>query len=591
MTSFAKPVLLAAAATMLMGIAPAAPPPSPQLLELLDPTRTMRSLCGSKAAGSALRQRLQFAAAYQAQQAGAGGAVPLLAGLGGTSFKITAADPMAQRYFDQGLMLAYGFNHHGAIAAFREAQRRDPGCAMCFWGEALAYGPNINAPMDAASLAPTMTALRRATALKAAATPVEQALIEALGARYSDTKTADRAALDMAYAEAMLKVAARFPEHDDAAILAAEAVMDTSPWNYWEADGRTPKGRIGEAVTLIERVMARNPQHAQAAHVYIHLVEASDAKRAEAAADRLAKPLAPAAGHLVHMPSHIYYVLGRFDDSIRVNVAAVRADEAWLKASDDKGIYRYGYYPHNVHFLVASAQMLGDMKTAIAEAQRLRALLDPDVSVAIAWIQAIDAAPYQAYAQFAAPAEILALPTPDPRLPFVTAMRHYARAVAYAQQRDDARAGAEIAAIAKLRTTANFANEVAQGMPAPDLMQIAEHVAQGRLAYAHGRYAEAARHYRNAIAVEDKLPYMEPPWWYYPVRQSLGAALYRAGDREGARQAFLDALARSPDNGWVLYGLATTQQAMGDTQAAAASTAALDRRWRGDRAWLSIDRL
>ncbi|RJF93483.1 tetratricopeptide repeat protein [Sphingomonas cavernae] len=591
MISFAKPILLAVAATALMGVAPA-PPPSPQLLELLDPTRTMRNLCGSsREAGKILRQRLQFAAAWQAQQAGSGGAMPLLTGLGGTHFTITTRDPMAQRYFDQGLMLAYGFNHHGAIGAFRAAQRRDPQCAMCFWGEALAYGPNINAPMDAASLVPTMTALRRATALQAGATPVEQALIDALGARYSVAKAADRAELDMAYADAMLKVAARFPEHDDAAILAAEAVMDTSPWNYWEADGRTPKGKIGEAVTLIERVMARNPAHAQAAHVYIHLVEASDAKRAEAAADRLARPLVPAAGHLVHMPSHIYYVLGRFDDSIRVNIDAVRADEAWLKASGDKGIYRYGYYPHNVHFLVTSAQMLGDMKTAITEARRLRALLDPDVSASIAWIQAIDAAPYQAYAQFAAPEEILALPAPDPRLPYVTAMRHYARAVAYAQQRDDARANAEIAAIGKLRTTNDFAGEIAQGMPAPDLLQLAELVAQGRLSYAHGRYAEAAKHYRDAIAVEDKLTYMEPPWWYYPVHQSLGAALLRAGDREGARQAFMTALAKSPDNAWALYGLMTAQQALGQTTEAAATRAAHLRRWRGHDGWLSIDRL
>ncbi|HEY0595507.1 tetratricopeptide repeat protein, partial [Sphingopyxis sp.] len=409
--------------------------------------------------------------------------------------------------------------------------------------------------------------------------------------RYSSDPAADRAKLDGTYADAMLKVAARFPTQDDIAILAAEAVMDTHPWDYWETDGRTPKGKSGEAVTLVERVMARNASHAQAAHLYIHLMEATDPGRALAAADRLSGPLVPAAGHLVHMPSHIYYRVGRFADSVRVNVDAARADEAWLKASGDTGMYRYGYYPHNVHFIVASAQMAGDMKTAIGEAERLGRLLNTDVSASIAWIQPINAATYLAHAQFARPAEILALPAPDARLPYVAGMRHYARAVAYAQQRDDKRANAEISAIARIRTTADFKPMTDQLMPAPDLLRLAEAVARGRLAYAHRRYAEAARHYREAIAIEDAIPYIEPPYWYYPVRQSLGAALYRAGDFDGARQAFLDALARSPDNGWALYGLATTQRALGDRTAAAASNAALDRAWRGDRRWLSLDRL
>jgi tetratricopeptide (TPR) repeat protein len=396
----------------------------------------------------------------------------------------------------------------------------------------------------------------------------------------------------MRYADRMLEIARRFPNDDNVALLAAEAVMDTRPWDYWEADGKTPKGKIGEAVRLVETVLARSPDHPQAAHLYIHLMESTaNPARAEAAADRLARPLVPAAGHLVHMPAHIYYRVGRFADSIRANVAAARADEAYLASSKEAGLYRYGYYPHNVHFIVASAQMAGDMKTAIAEAQKLGTILNTDISAAMPWVQPVDAAPYLAYAQFAAPGEILALPAPDARLPYVTAMWHYARAVAHAQRKDDAAVGREIAAIRKIRETTDFKPMVDQLVPAPDLLRLAEIVAEARLAYAHGRFEKAASLYGEAVKIEDGIRYMEPPFWYYPVRQSLGAALYRAGRLTDARAAFTAALAQSPNNGWALYGLAETHRALGDKPQAAAADAALARAWLGDRRWLTMDRL
>ena len=281
--------------------------------------------------------------------------------------------------------MSYGFNHAAAIAAFREAQRIDPGCAMCWWGEAFAYGPNINAPMDAAGAKAALQAAARAKQLSRGGSRAERALIDAIGRRYSPDPLADRAALDKAYAEAMLDAARRFPDHDEIAVLAAEAAMDTHPWDYWEADKRTPKGHLGEAVRLVETVLRRNPDHPQASHLYIHLMENSaDPRRAEAAADRLARPLVPGAGHLVHMPAHIYYRLGRYGDSIRANVAAARADEAYLRQSGDRGLYRYGYYPHNVHFIVTSAQMAGDLPTAVREARRLGNVLDPATAARVA---------------------------------------------------------------------------------------------------------------------------------------------------------------------------------------------------------------
>jgi tetratricopeptide (TPR) repeat protein len=339
-------------------------------------------------------------------------------------------------------------------------------------------------------------------------------------------------------------------------------------------------------------VLARNPDHPQAIHLYIHLLEASAMpEKAEASADRLARPLVPAAGHLVHMPGHLYYRVGRFGDAMRVNVAAARADEAYLRTVDDKGIYRFGYYPHNIHFIVTSAQMAGDKTTAIAEARRLQGVLGIDVAIAMPWVQVVWAAPFFAHAQFSSPAEILAQPAPDARLPYVTAMWRYSRAVAHAFRRDTPAFEAEIAELRRVRDTVDFGVMTAAGVPAGDLLSLAEHVARGRLAYANGRPAEAVRHYRAAVAIEDGIPYMEPPYWYYPVRQSLGAAQLADGDAVGARLTFVEALARSRGNGWALYGLAEAQRRLGERADRRATLAAFDRAWLGRKDGIALSRL
>ena len=565
----------------------------------LDPARLFGDLCGPGQTGGALIHSLLIASAVaaptsrtQAGQAPEGQArpIPLYPDLTGSRL-IATRDPRAQAYFSQGLMFAYGFNHAGAVRSFREAQTLDPECALCWWGEALALGPNINAPMDDRDRTAALAALDRAMALRTLGTPQEQALIEALARRYSDDPAADRAALDAAYADAMLAVAGRFPEDDDIAVLTAEAVMDTTPWNYWQADKRTPVGRSGEAVRLVETVLARDPDHVQAAHLYIHLMEAADPQRAETAADRLAVAPTTSAGHLVHMPGHIYVRRGRYADSIRLNVAAARADEAFIRDTGDESLVRYGYYPHNIHFIVASAQMAGDMDTALREARRLRTVLDPATSARIAWIQVIDAAPWQALAQFAAPRAILSAPAPDARLPYAVAMRRYARAVAYARLRDRPNFERELAALNRLKDSDAFTDMVAQGVPAPDLLTLAEAVARGRFATAQGRHREAAGHYRRAATIEASLPYQEPPYWYYPVNQSLGAALYQAGRPAEAAVAFRYALVQTPNNGWALYGLARSEAAQGHATEAAAAEQALKTAWLGDARWLRMDRL
>lgn len=557
----------------------------------LDPIRWAQSLCSSRSAVDLLKEHLRLASLIATPASAQTPSLFLYDDLSGPRMAVTTSSDKARRYFNQGLMLNYGFNHAGAVRSFREAQRLDPGCALCWWGEAVALGPNINAPMEDPDRKMALQALARAKALRAKVTPLEQGLIDAAAKRYSSDPKSDRAALDGAYADAMTDLAHRFADQDDVAVLAAEAIMDTTPWNYWQADKRTPVGRAGEAVRLVEMVLKRNINHPQANHLYIHLMENSaNPRRAEAAADRLA-PLAPHAGHLVHMPAHIYQLVGRHADSIRTNVAAARADEVFIKNTNDHSLVRYGYYPHNIHFIVTSAQMVGDMKTAIAEAGRLRSILDPATSARIGWIQAIDAAPFLAMAQFASPDAILAMPEPDARLPYAAAMRHYARAVAFAQRRDGAAVAREIAAMEALRKSPRMADLASQGVPVPDLIALAHAVAEGRLAFANERYAEAADHYRAAIAIEDKIPYQEPSYWYYPVNQSLGAALLRAGKPDEASLAFQAALVQTPLNGWALYGLAQSEQARGALGEAAAARKALDRVWLGDKTWLNLSRL
>ena len=578
---------LALASTTLMAVTPQETY-SAQQLALLDPTVRMASLCTGKGGPQSMRARLALAAAVV--QAAPLPSVPLHDDLGKVHFPITTANPLAQRYFDQGLSYAYGFNHAAAIASFRAGQAADPNCAMCYWGEAMAHGPNINAPMDPATNARSVALASYANWLAAKATEPEQALTGAMLKRYSVDPKADRATLDAAYADAMLAAARAHPDNDDIAVLAAESAMDTLPWNYWTPD-KSPQPRLGEAVQLIETVYARNADHPQAAHLYIHLMEnGPNPQKAEAAADRL-YPLAPGAGHLVHMPAHIYYRLGRWKDSMRVNIDAARADEAYIKASGDRGLVRYGYYPHNVHFLVTSAQMAGDMKTAIVEARRLSQILDPETSAQIAWIQAINAAPYFAASQFAAPGQVLAMKEPDKRLPYVAAMRHYARATAYANLHNRLSFDREVAAMAKIRGSDGLKPMIDQGVPATDLILLAETVARARFASSSGRLNDAIKLYRDAIEVEARIPYMEPPFWYYPVHQSLGAALYRAGKYQEAQEAFTAALARYPNNGWALYGLAASERALGRKPFAAAAQAALNRAWMGDPRWLRMDRL
>lgn len=558
------------------------------------PAHLLAAVCGKPASEdmAGFERRLQLAKASQDQTAAYGAATPpLFENLGDDSFPVTTNSDKAQAYFDQGLRLAYAFNHPEALRAFRYAEQLDPGCAMCAWGQAYVLGPNLNAPMDPAAIGQAREATDRAMATRAATGPREQALIEALDARYASDPDHDRAVLNQAYAVSMAQVAATYADNPTVQSLYADALMNISPWDYWEQDGKTLKPAVADLVRTLETALAVEPRHPYAIHLYIHAVEASKTpERAEPYADQLAAEI-PGAGHIVHMPSHIYFRVGRLKDSIAINRDAVAADEAYLAQVSPEGFYPYTYYPHNVHFLLESARMAGDGATAVATAEKLPDTTVDEVSAMLPWVQLIDAAPYFAHAQFSEPETILALSDPGDALPYVKAMWHYARAVAHAAQGDADAAKAEADAIDAMRESVDWTGMVDGGVPALDLLNLAGRVIDGRIRQAAGDYEGAVAAFEEAVAIQDALPYLEPPYWYYPVRRSLGAALLQAGRPAEAEKAFQAALEWFPNNAWSLYGLQKAQEGQNHNADAAKTEERLNRVLVGDVDGLELFRL
>ncbi|WP_159710572.1 tetratricopeptide repeat protein [Geminicoccus flavidas] len=509
------------------------------------------------------------------------GQLPLGEGYGNSTIRLSTASERTQLWFDQGLRLSWGFNHEDAIAAFRNAQLANPGCAMCYWGEAFAWGPNINAPMSPEAVAPAFAAIAQAKYLADDASPLERDLIDALAKRYSPDPAADRKALDLAYADAMAELAARYPDNDEVQVLFADALMNLQPWDYWKADKVTPKGRTAEQVAALERVLARNPDHAAAIHLYIHTVEASTTpERAEAYADRLAAQ-APSAGHLVHMPAHIYYRIGRYLDSLEANKVAVSVDEALFAKAPSAGMYRYVYYPHNVHFVLVSAARAGDGQAALSAADKLGTVLSDDLARKFGVVQAIKQAPYYAQAEFMDPAEMLAQPKPSGDMPWVEGAWRFARGTAAVRRGDLALAREELAAIAAIDEANDFADIEAQRVPAGVVLRIAQLVLDSRIARAEGRADDAVASLQEAATLQDGLAYMEPPYWYYPVRQSLGAALLEAGRPKEAIDALTAALEEAPNNAYALEALRQAHEALGDAEMAKAAAARFEASWAG----------
>lgn len=509
----------------------------------------------------------------------------LLEGLGDHSFPVTTSHPEVQRWFDQALMLTYGFNHDAAERSFLRATQLDPQCAMCWWGASLVLGPHVNAAMDPANNERAWARLQKAVALAPQASERERQFIEALSARYAENPPEDRRALDEAYAAATRRLVAQRPDDLDAAVFHAEALMDLQPWDYYDAN-LAPKGNTAEVVSTLESVMARGPDHAGALHLYVHAVEASaNPERGVAAADRL-RTLIPASGHLVHMPAHIYARVGRWHDAVTANERAIEADDAYLAMcrGNTQGVYPLGYVPHNHHFLWFAASMEGNSalarKAAAMTAQRTNI---PDLmrKPGFAGLQHFSMTPWFERVRFGRWDEIRGIPNPAPDLPYVTAIWHYAQGMAAVRQDRDADAKTHLAALRTLAADPVMDTlTVWDRYPLTHAANIAERTLSAEVAAAAGDHDAAIGALREAVAIEDRIPYDEPPGWHAPVRHSLGAALLDAKRPSEAETVYREELRRNPGNGWSLHGLAQSLKAQGRLQDAAPVERDLADAWR-----------
>jgi tetratricopeptide (TPR) repeat protein len=486
---------------------------------------------------------------------------PLLKGLGSHTHPVTTRSPLAQRYFDQGLNLTYAFNHAEAVRSFRQAAVIDPDCAMAYWGQALALGPNINAPMTPEHASQAYEAIQ--LALKSKASDTEHAYINALAARYSKDPHQDRKALDKAYADAMRDLASHYPQDDDAQTLYAASLMNLRPWNYWEGDGRS-YSETAEVVPVLEAVLKRNPKHIGANHYYIHAVEATDSpERAVPAAERLQAEVT-GAGHLVHMPAHVYIRVGRYADASEASVRAIAADENYITQCRIQGLYPVTYYPHNIHFLWASSTMEGRSQVAMDAANKVAAKMrTAKLDDLPAWGRVFTVVPLYAKARFGKWDAILQESQPEVKGPFYAGVWHYARGLAFNAKGQSGPARKELASLQKMANDPSIVSIEVGGTSVGNLFGIASSVLAGELEAKQGSFEKAISHLDRAVRLQDALPYNEPADWYYPVRQSLGAVLLAAGRPAEAETVYWQDLKQNPENGWSLFGLAKSLRKQG----------------------------
>jgi len=517
---------------------------------------------------------------------------PLFDGLGTIQHPVTTTSKPAQRYFDQGMRLVFGFNHREAIRSFRSAAYLDPSCVMAHWGVAYAYGPHVNKPMDGNDTTNAWAALQLAVAGKSKVSPKEQAYITALETRYQAAHNDDRSALDKAFAAAMRDLAKQYPDDLDAQVLFAESLMDTMPWDYWTRD-RTPKPETEEILGALRFVISRNPTHPGANHYYIHAVEAGpNPELGLPSADHLRDTITTA-GHLVHMPSHIYMRVGQYDDAITANEQAVKADRKYISHCRALGFYPGAYYPHNLHFLWWAQLMEGRSKDALRTANEVATYAmdnycGPKKAVEAPRMRHL---PWLTLARFGKWDEILNLPQPANTNDFLVdrAIWHFTRGMAFAAKKDAAATEREqqaLAAIAASDATKALSSPV---FPAQDTLNISAVWLAAKAAGAKGDTAGMISHLENAVAAADAMPYMEPAYWPIPVRPALGAALLQSGDAAKAEEVFREDLRRWPRNGWSLLGLEQSLRRQGKIQSADLVQREFNAAWKRADVKLTLD--
>ncbi|HEX7997557.1 MAG TPA: alpha/beta fold hydrolase [Pyrinomonadaceae bacterium] len=512
----------------------------------------------------------------------------LVSGLGDVHHPISTANAEAQRFFNQGLAFIYAFNHDEAVRSFKRAAELDPQLAMAHWGVSLALGSNYNLQADAAQQRAAYEALQKALALAPRASEHERAYIEALSKRYSSDAQADRQKLALAYKSAMSELVKRYPDDLNAATLYAESMMNLRPWQLWSSDGKPAEG-TEEIIRVLEGVLRRNPNHTGANHYYIHAVEASpNPERALPSASRLER-LAPSAGHLVHMPSHIYVRTGDYVAAAQSNAEAIVVDRDYIAKTGARGVYPMMYYNHNIHFLASAHGMNGRASDAIKAARELEANVKPHLK-AMPMLEMF--APYVSITlvRFRRWDEILKEPQPAPELKITTALWHFARGMAHAGKGQAANAETELKALRDVAATvaadAGMGNSTARGV-----LQVAEQMLAGKIALARGDKQAAVASLRKAVEAEDALNYNEPADWDIPARESLGGALLASGDNAEAEKVFRAELSKHPRNGRALFGLIESLKRQGKQTSAQMVQSEFDKAWEKADTKLSVEDL
>ena len=525
-----------------------------------------------------------------AAPAPSGSLAPRLQNVGKHTFPVTTKSEQAQRFINQGLNLTYGFNHAEAGRAFAEAARLDPNAAMAYWGQALVLGPNINAPMAPEEEPKALAHIRKAQSLKNKVSKRERDYIDALAVRFTG-KADQRAAADQAYAGAMRILSETYPDDLDAATLYAESVMDLRPWNYWTRDGR-PYDQTLDIIAALERVLAKNADHPGALHYWIHLWEGSNTpQKAEAEADRLL-PMAPAAGHLVHMPGHIYQRVGRYADAMKANQLAILADEDYIAQCRAQGIYPLGYYPHNIHFLWFAASMAGQGKIALDAANKTAQAIPTEALKELPILQGFVLVPDFTLVRFGKWDEILAAPALRADTLYTQGVRHYARGMAFIRKKNFDAARKEIEDVRRIAGDPKLMEVPASMSPntVDSILRLAVTVLDGELAAAQGNYDAAVAYLDRAVRYHDSLVYTEPDDWHQPVRHALGAVLLDANRPAEAEAVYWEDLRRNPGNGWSLFGLAKALRAQGKNDQAKSVEADFKKAWADSDVTLTASR-
>lgn len=508
---------------------------------------------------------------------------PKFKGLEGIAFSITTTSPEAQEYFNQGMMLAYGFNHAEAARSFHEASRLDTNCAMAFWGFAFVLGPNYNGGMEEDNYQRAWDAANKAKALSKNCTPKEIALIGALASRYAENPPADRSALDIAYASAMKKVYTQFPDDADIGALYAESIMDVHPWDLYDKVSKVPKPWTPELLSVLEHLMKQHPKHPGAHHYFVHALEASATPEKALSSAKLLETLVPGSGHLLHMPSHIYINTGDYHAGSLSNINASDVDSIYTTTCHAQGAYPLAYYPHNYHFLAATATLEGHSALAWKAAKKLEQHTSEEIMRMPGWgtLQHYHIIPYYVAVKLSMWDTILAFKAPAHDLVYPRAIWHYARGMAFLGKHNLPHAQKEMDSLALLSSDTTLQHLAIWNInTTADLVQIAVKVLAAGIALQQNNTSQSVALLQQAVAIEDKLNYNEPPDWFFSVRHNLGAVLLKAGKYDEAEKVYIRDLQTWKKNGWALLGLQQALEKQNKHADAKKAKEAFDKAWK-----------